>query len=128
MTTQDAPEPDVRVLVTGSRDWEDRETLRAVFDRVHGTYPQFTLVSGACPTGADRMAEDWAYAHGVDVETHPANWRAHGRAAGPIRNREMVDTAPDLCVAFVRANSPGATGTVRMCVEAGIRTEVSTAV
>lgn len=121
------PEPPVRVLVTGSRDWEDRAAVWAAFDRVHAEHPEFVLVSGACPSGADRMAEGWARVHGVRVERYPADWGRHGRAAGPIRNRRMVETAPDLCVAFIRANSRGATGTVRMCVEAGIRTEVVTA-
>jgi len=49
-----------------------------------------------------------------------AKWSKHGRAAGPIRNQEMIDECkPDLVVAF-----PGGRGTadmVRRAKAAGIR-------
>jgi len=39
-----------------------------------------------------------------------ANWRTHGKAAGPIRNQQMLDEGrPHLVVAF-----PGGTGTADM--------------
>jgi hypothetical protein len=51
--------------------------------------------------GADRLAAEVARREfGWNVEPHPARWELHGAAAGPIRNQEMVDTKPNLCVAF----------------------------
>jgi hypothetical protein len=46
---------------------------------------------------------------GVQVIARPADWRRYGRAAGPIRNKEMLAHRPQLAVAF-----PGGTGTADM--------------
>lgn len=112
-----------RLLVTGSRDWIDegaiRDALRDWWEST-GRNPEAILVSGACPTGADALAEAiWGH-NGLAVERHRADWSAHGRAAGPRRNQAMVDSGPEACVAFVRNNSRGATGTVAMCQRADV--------
>lgn len=43
--------------------------------------------------GVDCLGEQWAIANSVPVKEMPANWNKHGRAAGPIRNREMAEYA-----------------------------------
>lgn len=58
------------------------------------------IVHGACPTGVDKAFDDAAKFCQVDREPYPADWDAHGKAAGPIRNSEMVATSPELCMAF----------------------------
>ena len=113
----------MRVLVTGSRTWHNDQTVRAALAEVKdvdkpGT--PITLVSGACPTGADVLAEGWARRFGWTVEQHPADWKQHGRAAGPLRNVEMVRSGIDLCLAFRRDNSRGTQHTIEMCEQAGI--------
>lgn len=63
-------------------------------------------------------ARDWAIGAGIKATPFPAKWSTYGNAAGPIRNQEMVDTKPDIVVAF-----PGGTGTadaVRRARSAGI--------
>ena len=54
---------------------------------------------------------------------YPANWKKHGRAAGPIRNKQMLEEAkPDLVIAF-----PGGAGTanmVKQAREAGVKVEI----
>lgn len=50
---------------------------------------------------------------GFWVEDFPADWERNGRAAGPIRNRQMLDGKPDLVIAF-----PGGKGTADMVAEA----------
>ncbi|MGX9346626.1 SLOG family protein [Microbacterium sp. KNMS] len=106
-----------RILVTGSRTWDDRETIaQALVD--HGVYGD-TLVSGACPTGADAIAErEWS--EFGPVERHPADWRAHGKRAGFIRNAEMVKRGADICLAFIRDSSRGASMTADLAEKAGI--------
>jgi len=117
----------MRVLVTGSRDWTDEETLRDVFAEIilyHLLDENVVLVSGNCPTGADKMAEDAFEEWGRSIEKHPADWDKFGKRAGYLRNKEMVDSKPDLCVAFIKNNSRGASMTLDLAQKAGIQTSV----
>jgi hypothetical protein len=59
------------------------------------------------------LAGKWAESQGVTVEAYPADWKKHGRAAGPIRNQRMLDENPDILVAF-----PGGKGTADMVARA----------
>jgi hypothetical protein len=116
----------MRILVTGSRDWDDYYTIFAALEDVVDGVPmdEVTLVSGACPTGADRLAErEFEYVGRHDqIERHPADWEKHGRSAGYVRNKEMVDLGADVCLAFIKNGSKGASMTAAMAEEAGIPT------
>ena len=97
-----------RVLVSGSRDFPDPATITGCLDdllAIHGH--DLVVVHGHCPDGADHIADLWALAKGLTPERHPARWDLHGRKAGPIRNGFMVDTRPDLLLAFRHNQSPG---------------------
>lgn len=98
------------VLVCGSReDTGQRGQVWAALDRLHAERRITRLVHGAA-TGVDAMASQWALANGVDNVSYHADWKTHGRAAGPIRNAKMlVEGRPDLVVVF-----PGDTGTKDM--------------
>lgn len=95
----------MRILITGSRDWEDHLTVHeALTETVYQRVPDI-IVHGACPSGADAIASWWVrqYEHiGLTEEPHPADWRTHGKAAGFRRNAEMVDAGADVCLAFIR--------------------------
>lgn len=115
------------MLVTGSRTWTDREILRMALADAWGWLSPAVLVSGACPRGADRLAEECWSAWGGQVERHPAEWRVHGKRAGFVRNAAMVELGADLCVAFIRDGSAGATMCADLAEKAGIRTRRYTA-
>lgn len=104
----------MRVLVCGGRNYEHAERLFGVLDSL----PQrpTTIVHGGA-RGADWLAGRWAYYAEVDVEVYAADW-ARGKRAGPERNQRMIESKPDLVVAF-----PGGRGTadmVRRAKAAGI--------
>jgi hypothetical protein len=122
----------VRILVTGSRDWEDGDAVRraiaeAMNDRGIMTptgkiTEQVTIVHGGCPTGADRHAQLWALSlRGLmSEEEHPADWIHEGKAAGPRRNQRMVDAGADICLAFPLGESRGTRDCMRRAEAAGI--------
>jgi hypothetical protein len=111
----------MRVLVTGGRDFADRELLFGALDRIHAEKVFAVLVHGGAK-GADRLAGEWGVARGVAVEAQPADWKQYGRAAGVIRNSTMLKEKPDLVIAF-----PGGKGTadmVKKAKQAGIEVVV----
>jgi len=98
----------VRVIVCGGRDYADEDTIRERLKLLRDVSADVTIIHGAAP-GADSLAGHVATTLGFDVEAHPANWGKHGKAAGPIRNQEMLDSVVDLVIAF-----PGGRGTQDM--------------
>jgi len=108
-----------RVLVTGSRTWTDTQAIRDALAAVWGDGTA-VLVSGACPGGADRLAEQCWTSWGGTVERHPADWDRYGRAAGPRRNTAMVALGADVCLAFPLGASPGTRHCMRMANAAGM--------
>ena len=123
--------PDYRILITGSRSWQDRDQISFELGRAIGEsgaeMRDIVLVHGACPSGADAMAAALAMACGYRQEAHPADWQQHGKVAGPIRNAEMVRQGADLCLAFIRDGSRGATHCANLAEKAGITTRRFTA-
>ena len=122
--------PTARLLITGSRNFGSqgnsdialmrtalkdarRRLLDAGFDRI-------TLVHGAA-RGTDQLAASVGKSMGFVLEAHPAQWNVHGKAAGPIRNKEMVDLGADLMLAFPRGSSRGTRGCMKLAAEAGIK-------
>lgn len=108
----------MRVLIAGSRHWSNRFAIVSALSQFNDR--GMVLVSGACPSGADRIAEDVAEHLGWKVERHPAEWGIHGRAAGPIRNQQMVDLGADICLAFPLPGSRGTLDCMQRAYEAHI--------
>lgn len=106
------PRPEYRVIVFGGRDYADAENVARALGTVHERtdahgYALVVVQGGAA--GADSLARQWASAHGVRCETFPADWKTHGRAAGPLRNQAMLDAGAAYGVGF-----PGGRGTADM--------------
>lgn len=90
----------MRMLITGGRDYAERNFLFAVLDRVHAKHPVTLLIEGGA-TGADRLGRVWAIARGVEYKTCEADWGKYGKRAGFVRNNAMLrEEKPDFVVAF----------------------------
>jgi hypothetical protein len=94
-----------KVLICGDRNWLDRETICAWIAMLQDWGYKF-VIEGEAP-GADTIAREEAEAAHMIILSRdstakgfPAQWSQYGRAAGPIRNREMLDQRPDLVLAF----------------------------
>lgn len=109
----------MRALMTGGRDYRDRDTVYRVLDDLRKHSPELTLMCGMA-TGADILAHQWAKYNRIHCFEFTADWNKHGKAAGPIRNAQMLDEGdPDLVIAF-----PGGRGTddmIRKAKKAGVR-------
>lgn len=109
----------MRILVTGSRDWTDRAFMWDVLNKVSPV--NAVIIHGACPTGADKAADEWvACQPDITVERYPADWEKYGKRAGFIRNSEMVNLGADICLAFIKDDSRGASMTALLAERAGI--------
>ncbi|KRW79607.1 MULTISPECIES: SLOG family protein [Pseudomonas] len=108
----------VRIIVCGGRHYAHGVHAWAVLAHIHRLRGIAEVIQGECPTGADKHAREWAVAHGIPLKRYRAEWEKYGRAAGPRRNREMLQERPHGVVAF-----PGGTGTADMIAaaqEAGV--------
>lgn len=121
--TSKQPRRALRVLVTGSRDWNDATAVYRALDML-GDRARVTVVHGACPGGADNWARAWVKLRHHDEEPHLAHWSRYGKRAGIVRNSEMVRLGADLCLAFIRNESNGATHCATEAEKAGIPTIV----
>lgn len=105
-----------RILVCGGRYYDNAEALICALESISDKYAEgrrIVLIHGAA-RGADSIAENWAQWRGLKIMAFPAAWRKHGRAAGHIRNTQMLEEGcPDLVVA-----APGGTGTANMVTQA----------
>lgn len=113
----------MRVLITGSRFWDNKEIIRTELTKLGLNH---TLVSGNCPQGADLLCENVAKSLGWNLELYPADWNKYGKSAGFQRNKIMVNLPPvaNLCLAFIKNKSKGASMTARLAYQEGIPLKV----
>jgi hypothetical protein len=114
----------VRIILTASRTWDDPDFIEsALLLYAAKARNGMTIVHGDCPQGGDRQADIIARKHGWTIERHPADWTKYHRRAGYIRNAEMVMLSGDVCLAFIKDRSKGATMCADLAEKNGIVVE-----
>ena len=124
----------MRLLVTGSRAWPESGPMRdKVENLLDDTYvkmvaldpgAEVTLVVGDCPTGIDKIArEEWTRLE-LPVEVFVAEWEKFGRYGGPERNKRMVMSGADRCLAFPLGVSRGTRGCAQIAIAENIPTQI----
>lgn len=106
-----------RIIFTGSRHFTDRAMVRYALEDLN---PETDLIVHGDARGLDTIAKEEALDLGFAVEAWPADWKTHGKAAGPIRNQAMIDAGADLVVAFPLADSVGTRDCIHRALSAGI--------
>lgn len=113
----------MRVIVCGGRYFGDAPFMWRTMDWLHRSMPEpgiSGVIDGASDDvtgpymGADYWAHQWAIVRDIPTRRFHAKWSAQGRAAGPLRNAEMLSRGDaEMVVAF-----PGRRGTLDMLRQA----------
>ena len=109
----------LRLLICGGRDYNNWAEFNRCVDnfleeRGH-LEPEYQMpvdvkIIHGNAKGADSLADQYAVVNWTGLEVYPAKWEEHGKAAGIIRNKQMLDEGkPDVVLAF-----PGGRGTAHM--------------
>ena len=101
----------MKTIIAGGRDYRFTVDDWVFLDDIHFVATITEVVSGGA-TGADAEGERWAKKRGIPVKYFPADWKTHGKSAGPKRNQQMAEHA-DAAILF-----PGGRGTADMLARA----------
>jgi predicted Rossmann fold nucleotide-binding protein DprA/Smf involved in DNA uptake len=96
----------MKLAIIGSRSFDDYDLLSRM---VSANYPQVTMIISGGARGADELARQFAFERGIEIREYLPEWKRHGRAAGQIRNRLIIDDA-DAVLAFWDGSSKGTRG------------------
>jgi YspA, cpYpsA-related SLOG family len=110
----------MNVAIVGSRGFTNRHVIEGAIRRWMVLSPEgLTIVSGGA-RGADSLGEDIARALNLRTIIHLPDWDTHGKAAGFIRNRDIVRDA-DVVLAFLQPGpaTRGTSHTISLARDAG---------
>lgn len=101
-------------LICGGRDFSDENMFATVMWHLVQTRGCPRKIVHGAASGADTMAGEWGKRHAIEVVAMPADWERLGKAAGHIRNEDMLfQHKPKVVIAF-----PGGRGTADMVARA----------
>ena len=107
----------MKTIIAGSRDITDYYTIEEGIQSCNICITE--VVSGGA-RGIDSLGEQWARLRDIPVKRFPADWNKHGKAAGPIRNKQMVEYA-DALIAFHKNDSRGTADMIKRARERGLK-------
>lgn len=113
------------IVVSGSREAVQSD-WRFVHERILEELTADLEIRVGDADGVDRLVTEWASDERMKLSVYFANWARDGRAAGPIRNRRMMEASPrpSLLLAFpltgFRKRSPGTWSAIVEAVAEGI--------
>ena len=95
----------LRILICGDREWYEYNIIKdTLLEVINNDINNVECIIQGCARGADLMGKKVAFEIGIPKEKildFPANWGKHHRAAGPIRNQQMIDEGkPNTVLAF----------------------------
>ncbi len=97
-----------KIVVAGTRSFNDYSIAEKYIQNClakENLDEPTSFISGGC-RGADILGQKYAEKYGFPIEIHKAEWNKYGRAAGPIRNKEMAQIA-DIIICFWDQKSKG---------------------
>lgn len=108
------------IAIVGSRSFSDAALLKR---QVLRAFPGITCIISGGAAGADSLARELAVALKLSYYEVLPDWKTYGRAAGPVRNKEIIDRA-DAVIAMWDGRSRGTASAIRLAENAGKRVVV----
>lgn len=117
-----------RILITGSRNYQDYTQFKTlVLEHLEKSLVKtndLVFIAGGAYSGADKFIEDLCREdENLHLIVYPADWDKHKKAAGFIRNAEMVKVCTQT-LAFWDKVSNGTKHAIDTSRESDIRTKV----
>ena len=122
-----------RVIIAGGRDFNDKYLLEdnlmewildIYLKHMHTNEKVSIEIISGNASGADRLGEEFAKEHLYELKLFPANWNKYGRAAGPIRNKQMAEYASQsdkgVLFAFWNGESKGTKNMISIATNLGL--------
>lgn len=110
----------MKIGIVGSRTRTSEEDYKKVYNKFldivlecdkHYDYGEIQIISGGQKLGADGWAERIARESGCPITIYHSDWRALGKAAGPIRNNFIAKDS-DVLIACLGEDSKGTKDTI----------------
>ena len=106
--------------IVGSRRRDSRDDYSVVYNKFCELFSEGDrIVSGGCPIGADKFAEQIAKANGITISIHYPNWNKFGNGAGIRRNTFIVEDCDVLIACVSKDRTGGTEDSIRKAQAAG---------
>jgi hypothetical protein len=108
------------ISVSGSRNFNNRDYLNSVLNYYSSS---ISLVKVGDAKGLDSMVIQYCQERSIPYQVLIADWKTHGKAAGPIRNIEIIN-GTTLLLAFPAPDSKGTINAMNYAFKSGISVHV----
>jgi hypothetical protein len=114
-----------RLQVKGRAEFDESVLLwESIYTRLRTLPPQTEVIHGGAQ-GVDQLCGKAAGLLGLAVTVFPADWEAHGKRAGVLRNLQMLDQWPDVVLAWWDGVSRGTLHTIVQAQKRKIPVEIT---
>jgi hypothetical protein len=108
----------MKFVISGSRKHPQPSLATVFLDYIS---EEDEVLIGDCPTGIDKYAKEYCEEQNIPYTIFEADWDKYGLAAGPKRNKAMLDTKPDLVLALPYGESKGTRDVIKQARKANLR-------
>jgi len=99
----------MKIGIVGTRRRNTSEDLSVIFDKFKEIYKKGDIiVSGGCPKGGDKFAEEISERLNIPIVIHYPQWEKYGKGAGFVRNT-LIAKDCDVVIACVAEDRKGGT-------------------
>lgn len=112
-----------KVIIAGCRDFTNYNFVENFLDFDEWVQSGAVQIVQGGAAGVDAHAKTYAIVNDINHKQFDADWKTHGKAAGPIRNEEMADYG-DCLIAFWDGVSAGTRNMIATATKKGLPTKI----